>query len=74
MAVAQDEVRPQGRLGQQRPDHPWRKVVEDHWDNASAAGVAVHGVVSRVPLRLCEEARAANLARDLRARLRLVPV
>ena len=50
------------------------EVVEDHWDNASAAGVAVHGVVSRVPLRLCEEARAANLARDLRARLRLVPV
>ena len=72
--VAEDQVGSQGRLGQQRPDHSWGEIVQNHRDDAVAPGVAVDGVVPRVALGLGEEARAADLAGYLRAGLALVPV
>ena len=72
--VAEDQVGPQGRLRQQRPDHSWREIVQNHRDDAVAPGVAVNGMEPRVALGLGEEAGAADLAGDLRRGLALVPV
>ena len=71
--VAQNQVRSQGCLGQQRPYHSGREIVEDHRDDASPSGVAVDGMIPGVALRFGEEARGADLAGDLRRGFALLP-
>ena len=46
--VAEDQVRSQGRLGQQRPYHSWREIVEHHRDDASAPRVPIDHMVPGV--------------------------